>query len=182
MLVVLVVVLLPVGGLLITTSQVIATSRFRVQAEGVAAKELAAIQTFADSDASAFTSTLPFATLSDTTPSIEPPTSTTTWSSASQTTDTLDSETYTITVDGDWCAILSGTGTSGSLGTSASSTSSVAFVVAIDVLWGPHTTVANETGGDHLVDVSTILPPGGWQLPTGGLTSSDMSDCPAGLK
>lgn len=183
MLLVLIVILLPIGGLLVTTGNVIATSRFRTQAEGVAAKELAAVQTLADGDASAFTATLPFTTLTAASPPIEPPASTTSWaySAADQVQETIDTEVYTVTVDGDWCAVLGGGGSSATLGTSASSTSAVAFVVAIDVLWGPGTTVADESPGNHLVDVSTVVPPGGWQLPSGGLSPADLADCPAGL-
>ncbi len=184
--VVLLVVLLPVGDLLITSGSVIANSRFRTQAQGIASQALAAVQLLAQQQPSGFT-TVPFAGLPDTTPPVASPTTsggTVQWNqSAPVTTQTVDHEQYTVAVDGGWCAVrTSGSSTAYGIGTGTTPPASLAFVVAVDVLWD-HTTLASGSGpGTHYVLVGTVAPVGGWTgLPPGGLPATDVADCPAGL-
>lgn len=184
--VVLLVVLLPVGSLLITSSNVIAASQFRTQAQGIASQELAAVQLAADGQATAFT-TMPFSGLPSLTPALVPPTGTggsVAWNqSATPLTETVDHEQYTVYVDGDWCAVTTTSGAASytnAVGTTPPE--SLAFVAAVDVLWD-HTTLPTGTGpGTHYVLIGAVQPPGGWTgLPAGGLPASDVDQCPAGL-
>lgn len=184
--VVLLVVLLPVGSLLITSSNVIADSQFRTQAQGIASQELAAVQLAADGQASSFT-TMPFSGLSSLTPPLVAPTSSggaVSWDqSATPLEETVDHEQYAVYVDGDWCAVTPSSGASTyTNGSGTTPPSALAFVVAVDVLWD-HTTLATGTGpGTHYVLVGAVQPPGGWTgLPSGGLPAGDVDACPAGL-
>ncbi len=197
-LVVLLVILLPVGSLLITSGNVIATSKFRTQAQGIASKELASIQLLAADQTGAFT-TVPFAGLSAATPPIAVPgvaDGTVTWNRASASlSETVDNEQFSVYVDGDWCTVVGRSAGAGSAGSYANATATatpqaLAFVVAVDVLWD-HTTLAGGTSvGTHYVDIGTVQPPGGWPiassssspgLPATGLPAADVANCPAGL-
>ncbi|MDA8269660.1 MAG: prepilin-type N-terminal cleavage/methylation domain-containing protein [Actinomycetota bacterium] len=195
---VLLVVLLPAADLLISTGSVIAVSKFRTQAQGIASKELASIQLLAANQTGLFT-TVPFAGLSAATPAIAVPSvanGTVSWNRASASvSETVDNEQFSVYVDGDWCTVADSSAGSGSAGAYANAAATampqtLAFVVAIDVLWD-HTTLAGGTSvGTHYVEIGTVQPPGGWPiassssstgLPATGLPVADVANCPAGL-
>lgn len=192
-LVVLLVILLPVGDLLLTSSQVIANGKFRTQAQGVAQQEVAAVQAMADNcsattqacDGASHGFAEPFTNAiaaSGGAPAVTPTTvsnGVASWNSATPGVPvTADNEHYHAYVDGNWCTAPSGTG---SLGTGASSSAgTLDFVVAVAVTWDHTTLTSGYTPGTHVVVTSVVLPPAGWSgvsYPTGPL-----SGCPAGLR
>lgn len=186
--VVLLVILLPVGSLLITTSQVIANGTFRTQARGLAGKEIAAVQGLVDSEPAAFT--LPFGGLASSggSPAVAPSTTaggSPAWNTTASWTAqavhvTAGSEVYTVYVDGNWCsAPTSGTGSLGTAAVPPTAPGSLAFVVAVDVLWNHTTLTSGYSAGTHVVATSTVFPPSGWS----GITfpTPALSACPAGL-
>lgn len=202
---VLLAVLVPVGDLLGTTSQVIANGTLRTQAQGIAQQEIAAVQAMADNcgdtadtqcDGGTGGFALPFTGFvpagGSGVPAVAPTTvsgTTATWNTSSAWTAraetfTVGTQQYTAYVDASWCSAPT-SGSSGSLGTSqvtsASGAGALEFVVAVSVVWDRTTLTSGYSSGTHVVATSVILPPAGWSGITFPTPAGALDGCPVGL-
>lgn len=174
---VLMVVLLPVGDLLITTSQVVGSSQFRGTAQQLANSDVAQLQATADSSVNV---TPPFTTanlgsgftLAMATPVLS--SGTVTWPTiSSPKTDTVQGETYTQYIVGDWCGAASATASSWAPETSGP----VVFVVAVKVVWGRSPSSA-ASGSTSVMAFAALSQQSGWTVPT---AAGNTDLCPTGL-
>lgn len=162
---VLLVVLLPAADLLMTTSQVVGSSQFRGTAQQLANADVAQLQAVADTSTGV---TPPYTTAnmgSGFTLAIGTPADTNgvaAWPAiSSPKTDTVQSETYTQYIVGDWCGAASATASSWAPATSGA----VVFVVAVKVVWGPHPSTG-ATGGTSVMAYGALPQQSGWTVPT----------------
>ncbi|MDA8147348.1 MAG: prepilin-type N-terminal cleavage/methylation domain-containing protein [Actinomycetota bacterium] len=179
--VVLLVILLPIGSLLVTTDQVVAGSRYRAVAQQLASSDLSEVEA-----TSATLGTPPTSGTWATQPTVTTPSSPTTWSTPISgkptVTDVVDGEDYAEYVDGGWCTPI-GSGSQVETWGAASgggTPASLAYVVAVKVVWGPTIVQAGSSAPatDSVVTFAAVPPSSsGWTLPSGNPTT----DCPAGL-
>ena len=202
---VLLAILVPVGDLLGTTSQVIANGTLRTQAQGIAQQEIAAVQAMADNcsdtadtqcDGGAGGFALPFTgfvpVAGSEIPAVAPTTvtgTTASWNTTAAWTAragsfTVDKQHYTAYVDASWCSAPT-SGSSGSFGTSqvtsASAAGDLEFVVAVSVVWNHTTLTSGYSTGTHALATAVILPPAGWSGITFPTPAGALDGCPMGL-
>lgn len=183
--VVLMVVLLPVADLLTTTSQVVAGSQFRVQAQDLATADLVAAQSLAGSEPAMFVADFG----AGSSPGIAGPPvqldqaadsgGSLQWSTADPQATTVQGQHYQVVADGGWCTTASSTPTSTSTQWGTSGTGPPAFVVVVLAAWGRPQAGTDIMAEPHVVDSGAIRPPAGWELPQE--PSSFFAWCPAGL-
>lgn len=175
-LVVLIAILLPVGDLLTTTSQVVAGSQFRDQAQDLASATLSAIEAAADAQPSSFAAAFgssgsPGFVVEDTVRVVQA-TGTGQWNLGNPEVDNQGAVQWTVYANGGWCATPGAGG--GSLGTSGSGPAT--YEVAVLASWGA---AGAPTGlaRSHVIDITSFVPPTGWSLSTAPATAY----CPAAL-
>lgn len=175
-LVVLIAILLPVGDLLTTTSQVVAGSQYRNQAQDLAAGTLSGIESAAEGEPATFTADFGSADspgfFLNSTVVVAQATGTSQWNLNNPTMTNQGSMQWTLYANGGWCATPGAGG--GSWGTSGSGPP--AFVVAVMASWG-RATDPSGLARPHVVDIGSFVPSAGWSL----TSTPTFAYCPAAL-